>query len=133
MSSSSHNTKCGILQDGEVIFVKSGGTLQLESGSAVTLAGVDKTDEFAAALALTVKAGAYSMDADDATANSATIASGLASITTVICQVVDSGNNVVTSDADITTSSGNIVVADGSTFNVTDGYVVRWIAIGALA
>lgn len=75
--------------------------------------------------------GSHAITAGEETANSVTIATGLTSITTVIVQVVDSGNNVLTSDADVSTSSGNLIVADGSTYNTAETNVIRWIAVGA--
>jgi hypothetical protein len=75
-------------------------------------------------------AGEYTVTAGDATANAATIATGHTTVAVAVAQVVDSGDRVVTSDADITWSAGNLVVADGGTYNTTAGYKVRWIAFG---
>lgn len=75
-------------------------------------------------------AGQYTVTSDDATANAATIATGHTTVAVAVAQVVDSGNNVVTSDADITWSAGNLIVADGGSYNTTAGYKVRWIAYG---
>jgi hypothetical protein len=81
-------------------------------------------------VAASIVGGTYTVTAADATANSSTIKTGLTSIGAKIVQVLDSGNNVVTSDADVTVSGGNIVVADGSTYNTTAGYIVNYIVIG---
>ncbi len=74
-------------------------------------------------------AGTYTMDADDATASSATIPTGLTAPDTFQVMVLTAGGNVVITDADITISGANLVVADGAaTFAVTDTYVVHWMA-----
>lgn len=78
-----------------------------------------------------IEAGEYTMDGTDDTNGFATIATNLTTISTAIVQVVDSGDNVVISDADITWSGANITVADGGTFACTSGYKVRWFAFGS--
>lgn len=75
--------------------------------------------------------GEYTVTSADASANASAIVTGLKSIDSVIVQVKSSGNNVLTSDADITHSGGTITVADGSTYNTTAGYIVSWLAVGA--
>ena len=74
--------------------------------------------------------GEYTVTAGDATANASTIPTGLTTVSMALVQVVDSGDRVLTSDADITWSAGNIVVADGATYNTTAGYKIRWFASG---
>ena len=80
---------------------------------------------------LGIKGGSHSTTAGEASGNTLSIATGLSSITTAIVQVLNSGNNVVTTDADITFSAGTIVVADGSSYNTVEGQIIKWIAIGA--
>lgn len=76
--------------------------------------------------------GTHTITGGEAAANTLTIDTGLSSITTHIVQILDSGNNVVTSDADITKSGGNLTVADGATYNTTSGYKIHWIVVGAI-
>ena len=54
----------------------------------------------------------------------------LKKILSVIVQVLDSGNNVVTSDADITFSGNTVTVADGSSFSLADTYIIHVLARG---
>src|SRR5574341_282968 len=50
---------------------------------------------------------------------------GLALIRGAVVQVLDSGNNVATTDADITWSGNTLTIADGSTFNLdASGHVI---------
>lgn len=77
-----------------------------------------------------IESGEYTMDATDDTNGFAAIATSLSAIAAAIVQIVDSGNQVVTSDADITWSGATLTVADGSSFTCTDTYKVRWIAHG---
>lgn len=55
---------------------------------------------------------------------------GLRTVKGAIVQVLDSGNRVVTSDADVTFSGGNVVVADGGTFSLADTYIIHVFAWG---
>lgn len=46
-----------------------------------------------------------------------------------IVQILDSGNRVATSDADLTWSGNSLTIADGGTFSLADTmtiYVVAW-------
>lgn len=99
-----------------------GGTLNVQSGGKLTFNGVQPTGA--------VRAGAYTVTSGDDTANTTTIATGLSSISSVTVQVIRS-NKVATSDAAITVSAGNLTVADGSTYVLTAGDVLRWVAVGA--
>lgn len=74
--------------------------------------------------------GRLTTSAAQASANTIVIATGLGTIQGAIVQVVDSGNNVVTSDADVTFSAGNLTVADGSTYNTVAGQIVNWLVWG---
>jgi hypothetical protein len=55
---------------------------------------------------------------------------GLSAIHGAIVQVLDSGNNVVTTDADVTWSGNSLTIADGSTFNLDAAsqaiYAIVW-------
>lgn len=78
-----------------------------------------------------LNAGAYTATAADATANAATIDSGLSSIDAISVMILRSDVPIF-SDQDITVSGGNIVVADGAaTYAVTAGDVIHWIAVGS--
>ena len=79
----------------------------------------------------TVKGGLYEVIADDDTANSKTIVTGLSTITSKQVQIMRA-NVVVTGDAVITKSAGSITVADGSTYVLTTGDIIEWSAIGGL-
>ena len=79
-----------------------------------------------------VKAGAYTVVADDDTANSKTIATGLSSIVSMQITVLRAGARV-NSDEIITMGSGNLTISDGgATYVLTTGDVIYWIAVGAL-
>lgn len=71
--------------------------------------------------------GKYTVTAGNASANLATISTGV-TVAGYIVQIYRSGVNV-TADAVIGSSTTNITVADGSsTYNVTAGDIVMWIA-----
>jgi len=72
----------------------------------------------------TVRMGSYTMVTADDTAGTVSIPSGLTVFKYFNVTIVDSGGNVVTSDADLTISGSNLVVADGGSFANTAGYVV---------
>jgi|GEM_PF-2171737 len=74
--------------------------------------------------------GNHTVTSGEATANTVTIATGLATVSSAQVQVVDASNKVVTADAVVSFSAGNITVADGTTFNLTAGYVIRYLAVG---
>lgn len=78
------------------------------------------------------KAAAYTVTAGDDTANTKTIATGLTAITAKVVQIMRA-NVTVTGDAAISVSSGNIIVADGSTYVLTAGDIINWIAVGTVA
>ena len=76
-----------------------------------------------------VRAGKHTITGAQATANAATFATGLTTVSGYIVSVLRS-NVTATSDAVITESGGTISVADGSTYNVTENDVIHWIAVG---
>lgn len=88
----------------------------------------DKLDGRVETLEGAAARGKYTADADDATAGTLSIDTGLAAPTGFIVQILRSGA-VITGDAAISLSSADLVVADGSTYSVTAGDVVNWIAV----
>lgn len=79
----------------------------------------------------TTKAGSYTVVADDDTANSKTIATGLSSIVSAQIQVLRA--NVVQYGETFTISAGSITIADnGEVYVLTTGDVINWIAVGGL-
>lgn len=79
-----------------------------------------------------VTAGSHVTTAEEASANAVAIDTGLSNIDTVIVQVLDAGNNVVTADADITNADGTVTIADGTTYNTVAGQAINWIAYGTI-
>lgn len=79
----------------------------------------------------TVRGGTYTMVAGDATADLKDIVTGLATITGLSVMVLRAGVNVL-GDGVVTVADGTFRVADGSTYKLTAGDVIRWIATGTL-
>jgi hypothetical protein len=79
-----------------------------------------------------VRAGSYAAVADDATAGTTDIDTGLTSITGApIVQILRSGVDVK-ADSVVTWDDGTITVADGgTTYAVTAGDVISWVAVGS--
>lgn len=78
-----------------------------------------------------VRAGAHTVTSGEAAAHTLAIATGLTTAVAFIIQVLRAGA-VATAVAAGSISGGTLTVADGaSTYAVTDGDVVEWIAIGA--
>ena len=75
--------------------------------------------------------GMYTATSDDATADEAVIETGLASASMFIARVLRADVDV-TGDAVLTTASGDISVADGSTYAVTAGDEIHWLASGSV-
>lgn len=71
----------------------------------------------------------YTVIADDDTANTVDIDTGLTTIVSVIVQVTRAGA-VVTGDAAVSAAAGVVTVADGATFVLTADDVVNVIAVG---
>ncbi len=115
-------TKVYIDQGGDTLNVDSGGVIAIDALSGLTIGGV-------AALGV-VRAGIVTVSAAQASANAVAITTGLTTITAVQVMVLNTGNNVVTSDADITFTGGTLTVADGSTYNTVENYLIHWIAVG---
>jgi len=74
--------------------------------------------------------GRHTITSDEASANTVSIPTRFNRVTNALVQIVDSGNNDVTADADITWSGSTLIVADGSTYNTTAGYVIRYLVFG---
>lgn len=77
--------------------------------------------------------GTYTAVAADATANQINIVTGLADISLAASSVtVVRGGSILLSDQVISEPSpGTIRVADGSTYSVTAGDIVNWMAVSA--
>lgn len=83
------------------------------------------------AMSGSVRAGQHTVTGGEASAHTMAIASGATSIVAQFVQILRSGADA-TGDAAISVSGGTITVADGSsTYAVTTGDVVNWIAVGA--
>ena len=85
------------------------------------------TDDFG-----TLKAGTHTLTGGEASAaGGLDIDTGLTSVTGYIVQIFRSGVNI-NSDQGVSESSGTITVTDGgSTYELTSGDVVNWIAWGS--
>ena len=57
-------------------------------------------------------------------------ASQFSRITGAVVQVLDNGNNIVTSDADITWSGNVLTIANGSSFSLAATYTANCIVWG---
>lgn len=116
-------------QGGDTMVVASGGEILVESGGAITLeSGASLTVSGGALSAVPIFTESYTAVSDDATANAATIDTGLDSVSGFIVQIYRS-DVIVTADADISESGGVITVADGAaTYAVTAGDVINVIA-----
>jgi len=71
--------------------------------------------------------GTHEVTAGEETAGTVSIDTGLGTPAGFVVQIIRSGA-VATSDAAISLSSSDLVVADGSTYSVTEGDVINWIA-----
>lgn len=56
---------------------------------------------------------------------------GLSKVTDAVVQILDSGDNIVTADADITFSGNIITIADGATYTMANTDTIRIIAWNA--
>lgn len=74
--------------------------------------------------------GSHAVTSGEGAAHSAALATGLTSVATQFVQILR-GGKVATSDAAVSVSGGTITVGDGSTYALTAGDVVNWLAIGA--
>lgn len=79
-----------------------------------------------------VPGGSYTADADDDTAGTLDIVTGLSSVSSFNVQIRRAGVDV-TADAVLTEADGTITVADGAaTYSITDGDVIAWLATGTV-
>lgn len=107
--------------------------------TAVKIGGVAKTDALADAVespvagatdGVKLAGGSYTVVADDDTAGTKTIATGI-TIGAPIVQILRAGVDV-TADAVITFAAGNLTIADGAaTYDLTADDVINWIAVGS--
>lgn len=118
----SANTLINFAQGGATMNVDSGGVIAIDAASGLTIGGVANSGAVRGAI-VTISAG-------QAAANAVAITTGFSTIAAAFVMVLDTGNNVVTSDADVTISGGTLTVADGSTYNTVEAYKLHWIAVG---
>jgi len=78
---------------------------------------------------LTLSAGRYTVVADDDTANTVGLATGLGVIVSHVVQVLRAGIPIL-GDGLVTTTGGTIALSDGATYVLTTGDVINWIAVG---
>jgi hypothetical protein len=71
--------------------------------------------------------GTHTVTAGEETAGTLSVDTGLTAPTGFIVQILRAGA-VATSDAALSLSDSDLVVADGSTYAMTDGDVINWIA-----
>jgi hypothetical protein len=107
-----------VVASGGDITVESGGDINAESGGSITVAsGGDLTLAAGATFSVNGVAqksyvgGIHTVTAGEATAGTLDIVTGLTTVTVPMVIVLDTGNNVVTADADITEATGTITVA----------------------
>lgn len=117
------NTLVYFPQGGASLEVASGGSINVASGGTIKYNGVADTGA--------TRGGIITVSAAQASANAVAITTGFATVSAINVQVLNTGNNVVTSDADITISGGTVTVADGSTYNTVENYLIHWIAVGS--
>lgn len=134
--SDTQNVKVGIEQGGDRGFVKSGGTLDIEAGGALKIAGTDKTAQLAAAVAgatagYKVARGEIALDGSNPTP----VATGLTTIVSATATIkrtsaVSSGTAFVTVDFTGADGALNLYawVLAGTASTGTES--VEWIAFG---
>ncbi len=108
-----------------------GATSTLSYALLANLAGINGQVLGALTAGKTVASGEYTVTAQNATDNAATINTGLASVLSAQVQIVSATNVVLHSDEVVTFAAQNIVVADGgATYDTVEGQKIRWIAYG---
>lgn len=105
--------------------VDANGVVEVDARAANALVG----QGFGLVGPLTSAGGRHTVTSGEATANTLDIDTGMSAISSQIIQILRSGN-VSTSDVDVTVSGGVMTIADGSTYNLTAGDVINWIAYG---
>ncbi len=93
-------------------------------------AGADGADG-ADGAAGSVPGDSYTAVADDDTAGTLDIVTGLSSVDSFQVQILRAGVDV-TGDAVISEAAGTITVADGSTYAITADDVINWLAAGTV-
>jgi hypothetical protein len=126
-----------VVASGGDITVESGGDINAESGGSITVAsGGDLTLAAGATFSVngaaqkSVVGGIHTVTAGEASAGTLDIVTGLTTLSAFPVMVLDTGNNVITADADITNTTGTLTIADGSSFAVTENYLIHWLALG---
>ena len=104
------------------------GIVEVDSRAATALIG----QGFSFVGNLVATGGRHVATAGEATDNTLDINTKMTVVSSQNIQALRAGN-VVTSDADVTVAAGVITVADGSTFNITAGDVINWMAFGTFA
>lgn len=108
--------------------VDANGVVEVDARAANALVG----QGFGLVGPLATGGGRYTATADDATAGTVDIDTGMTTISAQMVQVLRAGN-ISTDDADVTVVDGVITVADGATYVITAGDVINWIAYGTFA
>lgn len=79
-----------------------------------------------------VSGGIYTAVADDATATSLTIDTGLDTVTSYVVQIRRAGV-LIADDAAVSEAAGVLTVANGSTYTITADDKIHWLAAGTVA
>jgi hypothetical protein len=106
---------------GGTLEIASGGTLVVASGGSVSYGGASSTGA--------TVAGKYTVTAADVTATHTAIPTGITTLSALIIQILRTGK-ITTTDAAPALVSGAIQVSSGSTYTLTAGDIVHWIAVG---
>jgi len=111
------------IESGGELNILSGGELDIESGGALQFGGVAQSG--------CVRAGKYTVVAQDATDDDIVIATGLTTVTAFAYHILRAGVNFGNSDEVVTILAGVITITEDSTYVVTANDVVYWTAVGA--
>ncbi len=144
--SDTQNVKVGTEQGGARGFVKSGGVLDIESGGALKIAGVDKTAQLSSALASTAVGKKFVCGQMTTATATDTVATGLATV--VACGVTEDSDPIddpewftaTIGDQAGSPAAGSIIIKGWKNTGGTDptpaaattfGKKVNWWAYGA--
>lgn len=109
---------------GGTLEIASGGTIVVDNG-ATLLQGANGIQSSGV-----VRAGQYSVTAGDVTATHSIIATGITTLASMNVMIFRSPH-LVTADAEASFAAGSITVTSGSSYTLTAGDVINWIAVGA--
>lgn len=112
--------------------VAADGTVSVDSRAVPSLiaAGYVQQDDDLPAGSL-IKAGIYTATADDATANTTAIVTGLSTISAMSVMILRA--SISLPSAGVSKANGTITVADNaSTYVLTAGDLIHWIAVGTV-